>query len=146
MLLEKLQSDMKEAMKARDEIRLGTIRLLLAAVKNEEIDKRGKLEDSEIVALVKKGIKTRKEAIELYEKGNRQDLAEKEKKEMEILEKYLPKQMTEDEMMKLVEDTIATLGAVSKKDSGKVIKEIMGAHRDRVDGSTISRLVSAKLP
>lgn len=144
-MLEKIHNDMKEAMKAKDTIALGTLRMLLAAIKNEEINKRGKLEESEIIALVKRGIKTRKESIDLYEKGNRKDLVDKEKKEVEILENYLPKQLSEEQIANLVDETIAAIGATGKKDSGKVIREVISKHKDEVDGATVSRLVSSRL-
>ena len=115
-------------MKARDEVKVSTIRMLRATIKNKEIEKGGtsyKLSDKEIIDVIITAIKQRKDSIEQFTKGNRNDLAEKEKKEAEILQGYLPPQMSEDDIKAEVKKAIAETGAVSQKDMGKVMKALM---------------------
>ncbi len=148
MLLEKLNEDYKEAIRNKDEIRRNTINLLLSALKYRQIELRAsgkELTDEEIIGVISKEIKKRKEAIELYEKGNRQDLVEKEKKELEILESYMPKQLSEEELLKLIDETIKSVGASSSLDVGKVMKELMPKVKGRADGSLVKSLVEKRL-
>ncbi|MFZ3089316.1 MAG: GatB/YqeY domain-containing protein [Nitrospirota bacterium] len=143
-LQEQLVNDMKEAMKARDEVKVSTIRMLRAAIKNKEIEKGGtsyKLSDKEIIDVIITAIKQRKDSIEQFTKGNRNDLAEKEKKEAEILQGYLPPQMSEDEIKAEVKKAIAETGAVSQKDMGKVMKALMPKVAGKADGAVVNRLV-----
>ncbi|WP_022846944.1 MULTISPECIES: GatB/YqeY domain-containing protein [unclassified Desulfurobacterium] len=139
-LKERLIKDMKEAMKARDKVKLSTIRMINSLIKNAEIDKRGELTDEEIVSLLQKYAKQRRESIELYEKGGRQDLVEKEKAELAIVESYLPEQMSEDEIRRIVEEAIAGTGASSPKDLGKVMKVVMPKVKGKADGSVVNRI------
>ncbi|OMH41396.1 GatB/YqeY domain-containing protein [Desulfurobacterium indicum] len=139
-LKEKLIKDMKEAMKAKDKVRLSTIRMINSLIKNAEIDKRGELTDEEIVSLLQKYAKQRRESIELYEKGGRQDLVEKEKAELAIVESYLPEQMGEDEIRKVVEEAIAETGASSLKDLGKIMKIVIPKVKGKADGSVVNRI------
>ena len=148
MLLEKLNEDYKEAVRNKDEIKRNTINLLLSALKYRQIELRasGKdLTDEEIIGVISKEIKKRKEAIELYEKGNRQDLAEKEKRELEILESYMPKQLSEEELLKIIDETIKSVGASSPSDVGKVMKELMPKVKGKADGSLVKSLVEKRL-
>lgn len=143
-LQEQLINDMKEAMKARDETKVSTIRMLRAAIKNKEIEKAGtsyKLSDKEIVDVISTAIKQHKDSIEQFTKGNRNDLAEKEKKEAEILQGYLPPQMSEDEIKAEVKKAIAETGAVSQKDIGRVMKALMPRVAGKADGAVVNRLV-----
>lgn len=143
-LQEQLVNDMKEAMKARDEAKVSTIRMLRAAIKNKEIEKGGtsyKLSDKEIIDVIITAIKQRKDSIEQFTKGNRNDLAEKEKKEAEILQGYLPPQMSEDDIKAEVKKAIAETGAVSQKDMGKVMKALMPRVAGKADGAVVNRLV-----
>lgn len=143
-LQEQLVNDMKEAMKARDEVKVSTIRMLRAAIKNKEIEKGGtsyKLSDKEIMDVIITAIKQRKDSIEQFTKGNRNDLAEKEKKEAEILQGYLPPQMSEDDIKAEVKKAIAETGAVSQKDMGKVMKALMPKVAGKADGAVVNRLV-----
>ncbi len=143
-LQEQLVNDMKEAMKARDEVKVSTIRMLRAAIKNKEIEKGGtsyKLSDKEIIDVIITAIKQRKDSIEQFTKGNRNDLAEKEKKEAEILQGYLPPQMSEDDIKAEVKKAIAETGAVSQKDMGKVMKALMPKVAGKADGAVVNRLV-----
>jgi uncharacterized protein YqeY len=148
MLLEKLNEDYKEAVRNKDETKRNTINLLLSALKYRQIELRAsgkELTDEEIIGVISKEIKKRKEAIELYEKGNRQDLAEKEKRELEILESYMPKQLSEEELLKIIDETIKSVGASSPSDVGKVMKELMPKVKGKADGSLVKSLVEKRL-
>jgi uncharacterized protein YqeY len=148
MLLEKLNEDYKEAVRNKDEIKRNTINLLLSALKYRQIELRAsgkELTDEEIIGVISKEIKKRKEAIELYEKGNRQDLAEKEKRELEILESYMPKQLSEEELLKIIDETIKSVGSSSPSDVGKVMKELMPKVKGKADGSLVKSLVEKRL-
>ncbi len=144
-LKERLKADMKEAMKAKDKVKLSTIRMINSLIKNAEIEKRGELTDEEIIQLLMKYAKQRKESIEMYEKGGRQDLVEKEKAELAVVESYLPKQMSEDEIREIVKQTIEEVGASSIKDMGKVMKAVMPKVKGRADGSVVNRIVKELL-
>ncbi|RKQ63526.1 hypothetical protein C7457_0400 [Thermovibrio guaymasensis] len=140
-LKERLKEDMKAALKAKDKEKLSVIRMLQALIKNAEIDKRGELTDEEIISLLQKYAKQRRESIEMYEKGGRQDLVEKEKRELEIVESYLPKQMSEEEIRELVAEVIKEVGASSPKDLGKVMQAVMPKVKGRANGSLVNRVV-----
>ena len=144
-LKERLKADMKEAMKAKDKVKLSTIRMINSLIKNAEIEKRGELTDEEIIQLLMKYAKQRKESIEMYEKGGRQDLVEKEKAELAVVESYLPKQMSEEEIREIVKQTIEEVGASSVKDMGKVMKAVMPKVKGRADGSVVNRIVKELL-
>ena len=140
-LKERLKEDMKAALKAKDKEKLSVIRMLQSLIKNAEIDKRGELTDEEIISLLMKYAKQRRESIELYEKGGRQDLVEKERRELQIVESYLPKQMSEEEIRELVAKVIEEVGASSPKDIGKVMQAVMPKVKGRADGSLVNRIV-----
>lgn len=141
-LTERIRAELTEAMKARDAVRTSTLRLLQAAFKNEQIEKGHELSDEEAVAVVRRAVKQRQDSIEQFGKGGRQDLVDKETAELAILKAYLPEQMSDLETEKLVQDVIAIVGADSKKDIGRVIKEIMTTHRGRVDGKRVQELAN----
>lgn len=141
-LTERIRAELTEAMKARDAVRTSTLRLLQAAFKNEQIEKGHELSDEEAVAVVRRAVKQRQDSIEQFGKGGRQDLVDKETAELAILKAYLPEQMSDLETEKLVQDVIAMVGADSKKDIGRVIKEIMTTHRGRVDGKRVQELAN----
>jgi len=148
MLLDKINQDYKEAVKSKDESKRNTINLLLSAIKYRQIELRTsekELTDEEIINVISKEIKKRKEAIELYEKGNRQDLVEKERKELEILESYMPKQLSEEELVSTIDEVIKSVGASSTSDVGKVMKELMPKVRGKADGSLVKSLVEKRL-
>jgi uncharacterized protein YqeY len=145
-LTDQIRADLTAAMKARDAARTSTLRMLQAAIKNEQIEKGGELDDAEVMAVVRRAVKQRNDSVEQYEKAGRQDLADKEKAELVVLEAYLPKQMSDDELEALVKETIASVGAESKKDMGKVMKEIMAKHRDTVDGKKVQAVLGKLLP
>jgi uncharacterized protein YqeY len=144
-LRERISEDMKSAMKAREAERLAALRLLLAAVKQREVDERVTLDDAGVVAVVEKMIKQRKDSIAQYEKAARQDLADKEKYEISVIEAYLPKQMSQAEIEAAVAEALAQSGAKSAADMGKVMAVLKPRLAGRADMGKVSGLVKAKL-
>ncbi len=146
-LKEQLQKDLIENMKSKNEAAVGAIRMLKTAImKLETAGEARTATDEEILLLVGKEIKQRKDSIEQFEKGNRPELAAKEKAEMAYLEKYLPPQMSEDEIKAIIQEGIAQTGATSKADMGKVMGAIMPKVKGKADGGLVNRLVQAMLP
>ncbi len=144
-LKEQLTQDMKTAMKAKEQVRLGTIRLLRAAVKNREIELGQELDDDEVLKVILTAVKQRKDSIEQFQKGGRDDLAQKEQAELEILKFYLPQQLSEEEIRALVKEAIEEVGATSMKDMGKVMKYVMPKAQGRADGKVVNRIVKEQL-
>jgi len=145
-LKEQIEKDFKQALKIKDEVVVSTLRMLQAAITNAEIAKmRKELTEEEIQKLIKSEIKKRKEAIEDYKKGGLGDLASKEEKEIKILEKYLPEQLGEEEIRKIVGKVIAEIGPTSPKDFGKVMGQVMKEAGGRADGAVVSRMVREML-
>src|ERR1700674_4715233 len=144
-LRERLNEEMKAAMKAREQEKLGALRLLLAAVKQREVDERITLDDAGVVAVVEKMIKQRRDSISQYEKGARQDLADKEKFEISVLERYLPQQLSQAEIESIVAEAVAATGAKSAADMGKVMGVVKPKLAGRADMGKVSALVKAKL-
>jgi len=132
---------MKEAQKARDSLTLNTIRCVISEIKNREIDLRRELDDEEITSLVSTQIKKRKEAATLFDKGGRADLSEKENQEMVILQKYLPEQVSEEDLKNRIQEVILELGIVDIKDLGMVMKTIIPEFKGRADNGQIKNLV-----
>ena len=147
-LSEKITSDIKDAMRAKDSIKLAVLRSLKTALTNYTIEKYGadgELEASEDIGVVRTAIKQRQDSIEKFEAAGRNELAEQEKLEADILEEYLPTAMTEDEISKLIEDTIQEVGASSRKDMGQVMKLLQNKTQGRVDNKTLSSGVMDRL-
>lgn len=146
-LQQRLMDDMKEAMRSGDSDRLSVVRLLRSTIKNKEIEKgKGqKLTEEEILQVIASAVKQRKESIELFEKGGRQDLVEKEKKEMAILQSYLPQQISDEELRTKVKEAIVQSGASDVKQMGKVMKILVPQLVGRAEGDSISRMVRACL-
>jgi len=145
-LKEKILEDMKAAMKSQEADRLGAIRFLQSAVKNREIELRpNAIDDQEIIGVIKKLAKQRKDSIEQFEKAGRTDLVDKEKFELSVLEGYLPSQMNAEQVTKVVEEVIAALGANSIKQMGAVIKEVQARTSGSADNKLISEVVKARL-
>ena len=144
-LREKIDSDVKEALKSGAKDKLSTLRMLNAALKNKQIDKRRPLSDDEVVETVRSLIKQRKDSIEQFAKGGRQDLVDKETAEAAVLEGYLPQQLTRDEIEAMVRNAIAQSGAQGAKDMGKVMKALIPAIGGRADGKLVSELVKHAL-
>jgi len=145
MLIDQIQSDLKEAQLARDEIEVSTLRLLLSEIKNEEIKKGEKLFDQDIISVIQREVKKRKEAAAGFRTGGREEQAQKEEAELKILESYLPAQLSNEELTKVVEDTINELGAKSMADMGRVMGVVMGKVKGQADGGVVSALVKEKL-
>ena len=144
-LREQLNEDMKTAMKARQAEKLGALRLMLSAVKQREVDERITLDDAGVIAVVEKMIKQRKDPISQFEKAARQDLADKEKYEISVLEAYLPQQLSAAEIEAAVGEAIASTGARSAADMGKVMGVVKPRLAGRADMGKVSALVKAKL-
>ena len=145
MIADTITQKIAEAMKAREEIRLSTLRLLSSALNYEFIAKQHKLDEQEEIVVVRKEAKKRKEAIEAYTKANATERAEKEQKELEILQEFLPPEMSDEELEKIVIEAISQTKASSIKDMGKVIGIVMGKTKGTVDGSKVSLLIKSKL-
>lgn len=145
-LTEKIRADLTEAMKARDAERLSTLRMLQSSFKYQQIEAGHELSDEEALTVIRKAVKQRQDSIEQYTSGNRPELAAKERSEMELLKTYLPPELTDDEIESGVREIIASTGAQSKKDMGKVMKEATARYKGRVDGRKIQELVSRLLP
>lgn len=146
-LKEKLTADMKEAMKAREEgrQRLGVIRLVRGAIRQQEIDGLRELDDEAVLSVISKEVKQRRDAIEEFQKGGRDDLVRQNEAEIAILMEYLPQQMTEDEVRSAVQEAIAATGASTPKDMGKVMKELMPKVKGRADGKLVNQIVRERL-
>ena len=144
---ETLSQEIKAAMLARDAERLSTLRLLKSAIGYAQMERKtAGLSESDFVAVVQKEVKKRRDAIEQYEKGGRPELAEKEKQEIPVLEGFLPKPLSAEELEQLVKATIQELGAASKKEMGPVIKAVQAKAAGRSEGKTISAVVGRLLP
>jgi len=145
-LTDRLSDDLKLAMKARDQLRMDAIRMVKAALLNKEIELKKELDEAEMSRVLLTLVKQRKEAAEQYQKGKRDDLADKELKEVAIIEAYLPKALSQDEITKIVEDAIKEAGLVTMKDMGKVMKAVTAKLAGQpVDGKQLSDLVHSKL-
>ena len=144
-LKEKLLSNMKEAMKSKDSVKLGTVRGVISAVKNQEIDLKKELSEEEILTIVSREVKKRKEAAVLYEKGNRPELQDKEIQEMKILQTYLPEQVSEKDLRRRIQEVIAETGAEGMKDFGKIMKTLVPEFKGKADNSLIKELTNEYL-
>lgn len=148
-MLEQIQNDMKTAMKAGDKIRLGTLRMLVSEIKNLKISKGGintELEEGDLLALLQREVKKRLEAAQSYRDAGREETADKEEKEAEIVKEYMPRELSDEELAGIVDETIAETGAATKREMGKVMGAIMARYKGRVDGKKIQNLVMNKLP
>ncbi|MFH2013923.1 MAG: GatB/YqeY domain-containing protein [Patescibacteria group bacterium] len=145
MLKENITQDIKKAMQEKNALLLSVLRGVIAVVKNREIEKKKELDEDEIIQVISSEAKKRKDSIEQFEKGGRQDLVEKEKQELEILQKYLPEQMSEDDIKKEVELAIKESGAVNPSDTGKVMSILMPKLKGKAEGSLVSKIVGELL-
>jgi uncharacterized protein len=140
-----ITEDMKNAMRAKDTARLGAVRLLLSAMKQREVDERIELADADVIAIIEKMLKQRRDSIAAYESANRTDLAEVEKFEVSVLQTYLPQQLTEAEIMAIVDKVIADTGASGAKDMGKVVGAVKPLVAGQADMAKVSGLIKSKL-
>lgn len=145
MIVDTINKKIAEAVKAADELRATTLRLLSSELHNAKIDKREALNEEEEISVVQKEIKKRKDAIEAYEKAGADEKAQREKDELAILEEFLPEQLSEEQLQKLVDEAIEKTGAEQMSDMGKVIGYVMGKAKGRVEGARVSGLVKKKL-
>jgi len=144
-LRDRVNEDMKNAMRARETERLGALRLLLAAVKQREVDERITLDDAGVISVIEKMLKQRRDSISQYEKAQRQDLADKEKYEVSVLEAYLPQGLADSEIEAIVSEAVASSGAKSAADMGKVMALVKPKVAGRADMGKVSALVKSKL-
>lgn len=145
-LTEQIRAELTEAMKAKAAEKLSTLRMLQSSLKYQQIEVGHELSDEEALTVIRKAVKQRQDSIEQYEKGNRPELAAKERSEMTMLQAYLPPELSDEEIEGGVKEIIASTGAASKKDMGKVMKEATARYKGRVDGKKIQEMVSRLLP
>ena len=145
MFKQRLQDDMKAAMKGGDKRRLGVIRLINAAIKQREVDERIELDDTQVLAVLDKMLKQRRDSITQFESAGREDLAEQERFEVGICQAYLPEALSEDEIVAILDEIIDTTGASSMKDMGKVMGQLKPKIQGRADVGAVSALVKRKL-
>lgn len=145
MLFSDINEALVLAMKAKDEVKVSTLRMLVASIKNKQIDLGRELNDEEVTDVISKSAKQHKESIEAYKKGGRDDLAEKEKVELKVLEAYLPELMSEAEVEQVVVETIRELGAGGTGDTGRVIGAVMTKLKGKADGGMVSTIVRKNL-
>jgi uncharacterized protein YqeY len=144
-LEERLVEEMKQALKSNDKLRLSTIRMIRSALKNKEIELRKKLEDEEVVKVIQAMVRKGEESVEQFQIGGRMDLVEKEKKEIEILKSFLPQPLSQEEILKIIDQSIQETQASSLKDIGKVMKSVMPKIGGKADGKLINQLVKERL-
>lgn len=148
MLKQTLQEDLKQSMLAKEELKTSVLRMLLSAINYYEIQKGGagyEATDEDVLSVIQKEAKQRRESIEQFKQAARQDLVDKETKELEILQVYLPAQMSEDEIREIVKETIREIGATTVVDMGKVMQALMPKTKGKVDGGLVSRIVKDSL-
>ena len=145
MLREDLQKALKESMLAKDTQRVSAVRLIIAGMKEKDVDARGKglkeASEADLLSMMQNMIKQRRDSIDMYLKGNRQDLADKEQAEINVIETFLPKQMSDDEVLAAIKAAIAVTGATSMKDMGKVMGELKGKYAGQMDFGKVSGLI-----
>ena len=144
-LKDQIQQDMKDAMRAKEKARLATIRLILAAIKQREVDERIELDDAQVIAVLDKMSKQRRESISQFEQAGRDDLIAQEKSELEIIQTYLPEALDEDELHALIEAAMQATGASSIKDMGKVMGQLKPKIQGRADMGAVSALIKSRL-
>ena len=144
-LKEKLQSDLHTAMRARDRTRVSVLRMLRSAIGYEEIDKKREMDDSAVLEIISRQVRQRRESIQMYKDANRQDLVDKETQELQILQEYMPAQLTEEELTALAQDVIQQVGAAGPRDKGRVMGKLMPQVRGKAQGGDVNRVVTALL-
>ncbi len=144
-MLEKIQNQLSEALKSGDTVRVSTLRFLISNLTNARIAKGNELTDDEIMAEIKKDAKRHRESIEAFRSGDREEMAKEEEAQLAILSEFLPEQMSDEEIAKLVDEAITETGASTKADFGKVMSAAMAKIAGRADGSKVSQILSSKL-
>jgi uncharacterized protein YqeY len=145
-VLDRIKNDLKEAMRGGDATAVSTLRMLMSQFQYARIEAGHDLQEADVLAILERAVKTRREAIEQFEKGGRADLAAKERAEIAVVQRYLPEAMSPEAVAAAVDALIGELGATGKKDLGRVMKEFMARHRGRVDGKAVNALIAARLP
>ena len=145
MLKAQISEDMKTAMRAKDSVRLGAIRLLLSAIKQREVDERIELTDTDVIAVIEKMLKQRRDSIAAFESANRTDLADIEKFEVSVLQAYMPKQLSDEELNQIITQVIADSGATGAKDMGKVVGLVRPLVAGVADMGKVSGLIKSRL-
>ena len=140
-----ISEDMKTLMRAKDIARLGAVRLLQASIKQKEVDERIELTDDQVLSVIQKMLKQRKDSIEAYQKANRQDLIDQEQLEIDVLTKYMPEPLSDAEVSKIIDDVIAEVNATDMKDMGKVVGILKSQISGRADMGQVSKIVREKL-
>ncbi len=145
MLIEQIQSDLKTALKKKDELQVSTLRLLLSEIHNRQIALRQaqgeKITDDQVINVIRQQVKQRQESIEAYEKGGRQELADKEKNELQFLSKYLPQEMSPQDLEKIVKEVIVEVGEGGQQNFGRIMGEVMKRVKGQIDGAKVSEAV-----
>ena len=144
-MVEKLKKDIIEAMKAKDKETLTTLRMIKGDMDKEHIDKKREINDELLIEVVNRGIKQRKDSIVEFEKGNRSDLSEKVKKEIELLQNYLPEQLSDEEVNRIIDEVFSVVKPEGARDMGKVMKEVSPKLKGRVDMKKVSEIIKSKL-
>jgi len=144
-MIDRLQEDLKQAMKSGDKTTVSVLRLLLSSARYAVIEEKRDLREDELAALIQKSIRSRKESIEAFQKGGRQDLADKEAAELKVLERYLPAQMEGAELERAVDQLLAELKITEKKELGRAMKEFMARHRGKAEGKAVNSLIASRL-
>ena len=144
-LKEKINEDMKSAMRSKDVALLGTIRLIQAAIKQKEVDERILVDDSSVISIIEKMLKQRNDSIEAFKKANRTDLVEKEEFEVSVLKNYMPEQMNAEEVEKIIQEVIKKIGASSMKEMGPVMAQVKEILSGKANMAEVSKIIKAKL-
>ncbi len=144
-MIDRLKADLTQAIKQKDTVTMSTLRMLISQIQYARIEAKRDLTDDDYLTVLQRGVKTRREAIEPYDKGGRKDLADKERAEITIIERYLPAGMSPEETAQAVDGLLQELGITGKKDMGRAMKEFMARYRGRVDGKVVSALIASRL-
>jgi len=144
-MIDRLKADLTQAIRQKDSITMSTLRMLISQVQYARIEAKRDLTDDDYLAVLQRGVKTRREAIEQYDKGGRKELADKERAEIAIIERYLPAGMSADETAQAVDGLLKELGITGEQDLGRAMKEFMNRHRGKADGKTVNALIAARL-
>ena len=144
-MIDRLKADLADAMRRKETVAVSTIRMLMSQMQYARIEAKRELTQDDYIAVLQRGVKTRREAIEQYEKGGRKDLADKERAEIAVIERYLPAAMSAEELAQAVDALLKEIGVTEKKDLGRAMKEFMGRHRGRVDGKSVNALIASRL-
>lgn len=144
-IADRITEELKTAMKARDQVKMDTLRMVKSDFNNAKIDKKADLTEDEMIGIIQKSVKKRQDSVEAYTAGNRQDLVDRENREIEILKTFLPAQLSEAELQSIVKEVIAQTGVASKKDMGKVMGALMPKVKGKADGRLVQQIVSSLL-